>query len=194
MHLSSNKGLATMEAAVVGGTVSKLGGGKFANGATSATFAFLYNHLMHITGGMREGTNPFGHTALAVEGAGLFSYGNNTPLGSDSLAYITEQSKVRDQLITIIPTTPQQDVAAIEYFVAKPGMNSVSILDNCSVRASEALIAARVPVDGSLFPGGLARQTAKLPGVQTFYIPKGGQVPSALVDIIKQRFPPSSVP
>jgi filamentous hemagglutinin len=47
MHLSSNKGLATMEAAVVGGTVSKLGGGKFANGATSATFAYVFNSLAH---------------------------------------------------------------------------------------------------------------------------------------------------
>ncbi len=154
----------------------------------------MFNHLMHVTGGMREGTNPFGHTALAVEGAGMYSYGNGTPLGSDPLAYITDQSLVRDQLITIIPTTPQQDAAAAEFFSTKSGMNSVGILDNCSVRTSQALQVSGVPVSGSGFPGGLARQTSTLPGVQNFYIPKGGAIPQALVDIVKQRFTSPSVP
>ncbi|MBO7609283.1 MAG: hypothetical protein J6S96_03655 [Muribaculaceae bacterium] len=34
--------------AVVGGTVSELGGGNFANGAMTAAFAFLFNHLGHL--------------------------------------------------------------------------------------------------------------------------------------------------
>lgn len=95
---------------------------------------------------------------------------------------------------TIIPTTAEQDAAAIEYFGTKPGMNSVGIIDNCAVRTSEAPISAGQPIDGSGFPGAVARQTATLAGVQTFYIPKGGQVPQALVDIIRQRFTPPNGP
>lgn len=193
-NLPKNVGVRIAAEAVAGGTASAIGGGKFRNGALTGAYGYLFNHLMHITGGMREGTNPFGHSALAVEGAGLYSYGNSTPLGSDPLSYITDQSLVRDQLITIIPTTSQQDAAAVEFFSTKPGMNSVGILDNCSVRTSQALQVSGVPIDGSGFPGALARQTATLPGVQTFYIPKGGAIPQALVDIIRQKFTPPSVP
>ena len=32
---------------VVGGTISELGGGNFANGAVTAAFAFMFNHLKH---------------------------------------------------------------------------------------------------------------------------------------------------
>jgi len=35
--------------AIVGGTASKLGGGKFANGAVSAAFVHMYNHISHPT-------------------------------------------------------------------------------------------------------------------------------------------------
>ncbi|MCF6325337.1 MAG: hypothetical protein L3J89_13630 [Gammaproteobacteria bacterium] len=34
-------------AAVVGGTVSVIGGGKFGNGATSAAFVYMFNHFAH---------------------------------------------------------------------------------------------------------------------------------------------------
>lgn len=33
--------------AVVGGTIAELGGGNFANGAMTAAFAFLFNHVLH---------------------------------------------------------------------------------------------------------------------------------------------------
>jgi hypothetical protein len=46
-------------AAIVGGTASKLGGGKFANGAVSGAFVHMYNFTAHITasgsGGMGYG-------------------------------------------------------------------------------------------------------------------------------------------
>jgi hypothetical protein len=149
---------------------------------------------MHVTGGVRESTNPFGHSALAVEGAGMFSYGNSTPLGSDPLAYIAAQSELRDQQITIIPTTPEQDAAALDYFVGKPGMNSVGIIDNCVVRCNEALGSAGIQNNAAPFPGSLARETMQIPGAQTYYILKGGQIPQALVDTIRQRFTPPNVP
>jgi len=37
----------TAMAAIVGGTASKLGGGKFANGAVSGAFVHMYNHMAH---------------------------------------------------------------------------------------------------------------------------------------------------
>ncbi|EJL79761.1 RHS repeat-associated core domain protein containing protein [Polaromonas sp. CF318] len=176
--------------AIAGGVGSEIAGGKFRNGAATAAFGYLFNNLMHITGGMRERTNPFGHSALAVEGAGMFSYGNNTLLGSDPLAYISKQSELRDQQITIIPTTAEQDAAALSYFAGKPGKNSVGIIDNCVVRTNEALGAAGISNNAAAFPGSLARETMKIPGAETYYIPKGGQIPQALIDTIKQRFAP----
>jgi len=35
--------------AIVGGTASRLGGGKFANGAVSAAFVHMYNAMGHVT-------------------------------------------------------------------------------------------------------------------------------------------------
>ena len=36
-----------MTAAVVGGTASALGGGKFANGAVTGAYTMLFNHIAH---------------------------------------------------------------------------------------------------------------------------------------------------
>lgn len=38
----------TIAAAVVGGTVSELGGGNFANGAITASFGYMFNHLVSV--------------------------------------------------------------------------------------------------------------------------------------------------
>lgn len=56
-QLSSAPLVQAAQAAVVGGTVSELAGGSFANGAYSATFVFLFNHLAHAEeqGGGRNG-------------------------------------------------------------------------------------------------------------------------------------------
>ena len=46
-------GRSTAGAAIVGGTASELGGGKFANGAVSAAFVHMYNHMAHNINGHR---------------------------------------------------------------------------------------------------------------------------------------------
>ncbi len=38
-----------MASSVLGGTVSRIGGGKFANGAVTGTFARLFNNELHRT-------------------------------------------------------------------------------------------------------------------------------------------------
>lgn len=58
-----------------------------------------------IGGGVRSWTNPFGHVGMAITGHGMFSYGNDTPLGSSVADYIQSQSQSRNQLITLIPPT-----------------------------------------------------------------------------------------
>lgn len=141
--------------------------------------------LLVVTGGVRESTNPFGHSAAAVQGFGIYSYGNSTQLGSSATLYVQAQSQLRNQLVTVIPTTPAQDAAALAFFNNYPGMNSVGKLDNCTVRTSEGLQAAGLPLDGSLFPGALGRSAAGLPGAQSFFIPQGGPIPEALTYILR---------
>lgn len=47
--------------------------------------------ILVIENGPTEG-NPIGHTAIAVTGHGVFSFGNNTKLGSSSTAYIQREA------------------------------------------------------------------------------------------------------
>ena len=138
-----------------------------------------------IGGGVRSWTNPFGHVGLAITGHGMFSYGNSTPLGSSVTDYIQSQSQSRNQLITLIPATAAQDAAAAYYLALNhPGMNDVGKLDNCAVRTNEGLMAGGKPSLQSPFPGGLSRAAGTLPGAQTFFIPQGGPIPAALLNIL----------
>ncbi|HCH0556690.1 TPA: RHS repeat protein [Pseudomonas aeruginosa] len=138
-----------------------------------------------IGGGVRSMTNPFGHVGLAITGHGMFSYGNSTPLGSSVTDYIQSQSQSRNQLVTLIPATAAQDAAAASYLeLNHPGMNDVGKLDNCAVRTNEGLMAGGKPSLQSPFPGGLSRAAGTLPGAQTFFIPQGGPIPAALLNIL----------
>lgn len=46
----------TVESAVLGGAASVLGGGKFANGAETGAFGYLFNHLLHMQLNSQQGT------------------------------------------------------------------------------------------------------------------------------------------
>lgn len=148
--------------------------------------------LVVVTGGYRGGMNVFGHTAMAVEGHGMFSYGNDTPLGSSLADYLRDQSRYRDQQITFVRTSPSQDAAAAAFFASRPGMNSVGYLDNCAVRTNQGLAAAGLPVSGIPFPGGVARNATVLPGAQSFYDPKHGSLPESVIrrlPVFKKKLP-----
>ncbi|KRG83249.1 hypothetical protein ABB33_14555 [Stenotrophomonas acidaminiphila] len=139
-----------------------------------------------IGGGMRNDSyNFFGHVGMAITGYGMFSYGNDTPLGGSVTDYIQSQSQFRNQLITLIPTTAAQDAAAAYYLALNhPDKNDVGYFDNCAVRTNEGLMAGGLPSLQSPFPGGLSRAAGMLPGAQTFFIPQGGQIPAALLKIL----------
>lgn len=120
----------------------------------------------------------------AVQGYGMSSYGNSTNLGSSVSDYLTGQSKMRNQQITIIPTTPAQDALARDFIAKHPGKNDVGILDNCAVRTNQLINAAGVPTSEIPFPGGTARDVANLPRAKTYYIPQNGPIPKDILDIL----------
>jgi RHS repeat-associated protein len=148
--------------------------------------------IVVVTGGTRDGSvNIAGHSAVGVTGAGIFSYGNQTPLGSSVESYVSSQANDRDQVITIIPTTLAQDAAALRYLLEHPGMNGVGYIDNCAARTSGALTAAGFDMGTSLFPRGVGRDAANLPGAQTYTVPQGTSAPASLTDALKPFAPPN---
>lgn len=139
--------------------------------------------ILVITGGVRtDSMNFFGHTGLAIENFGMVSFGNNTPLGSSTLNYLSSQSQFRAQLVTHIPTTAAQDANAAS--VAEDMDPEVGYADNCAVRTNRILTAAGVPTQGIPFPGGMARDVASLPGVTNYFIPRNGPIPTSLYNLL----------
>lgn len=135
--------------------------------------------MLVITGGVRDGSmNVFGHSASAVQKNGMSSFGNNTAKGSSVSDYLTRESKVREQTVTVLSTTPKQDAAAIKQIDSYPNMN-VGLVDNCAVHTSEVLTAAGVNVSEP-FPGGVARAAAAQPNSVTYTIPQNGAIPPGL--------------
>lgn len=135
--------------------------------------------------------NPFGHTALAITGRGVFSYGNgNGGDGSniirDSLAeYIARESGRRRTVIWVIPTTPAQDAAAAAAGSAMDHASPVSkeglIFDNCSSRSHGLLDAAGIPD----FSDGLPRIWPGTGGGRAWRNGAGGyEIPQGSITII----------
>jgi RHS repeat-associated protein len=101
--------------------------------------------------------NPAGHTAIAISGYGVFSFGNGNPnipgqnlIGGSLWDYIVREVPRRSSVIYIIKTTPDQDRQAVDALLAmdkEPRLkDGLSILfDNCSTRANRALDAAGIP-------------------------------------------------
>jgi hypothetical protein len=144
--------------------------------------------IVIFTGGVRNVlSNPFGHVAAAVQGFGMASYGNATPLGSSVAAYLSSQSQLRNQQINIIPTTPEQDARAAAFIRNNPNLQNIGLLENCAVRTNQILNAAGIATNGIPFPGGTARDVQNLPGAMTYYMGKGSAIPSGL-DSALSRF------
>jgi RHS repeat-associated protein len=153
--------------------------------------------------------NPVGHSAIAITGRGVFSFGNSTPLGSSASDYVSKQSSNRDSTITIIKTTPEQDAAAAKYLTdtAASGKSLGIATDNCSSRTNGALDAAGIPgltvpvaiPATPVTPGGLVNVPAptNIPGTAgaraaaaggtTITVPKGS---TTVPQQVKQFDPP----
>jgi len=114
----------------------------------------------------------------------MYSYGNDTPIGSNVQNYLQSQMALRNQVVTYIPTTPEQDAQMINFYNQFHGMNSVGKFDNCAARTNLALNAGGVPTQDIPFPGGLSRDVGSLPGAQQFFIPQGGPIPQGLMNLL----------
>ena len=91
--------------------------------------------------------NPIGHTAIAITGHGIYSFGNNTKCGSSLSNYLQREAPRRNTVIYIIKTTPAQDAAALAD-LQKNGKCDRTLpitFGNCSSIANNALTAAGVP-------------------------------------------------
>ena len=148
-----------------------------------------------IEDGPTEG-NPVGHTAIAITGRGVFSFGNSTPLGSSTTDYLQRESPRRNQTVTIIKTTPEQDAAAAKELLKQNDNGTINRYpDNCSARSNAALDAAGIPQVGPdstkigqqsplliqptgpdpAIPGTAGARAQATPGSQTIEIPKNSQ-------------------
>ena len=58
--------LRTSIAAVVGGTASKIGGGKFSNGAVSGAFVHMFNHEASVIGKIKNSLNAIKNKAISI--------------------------------------------------------------------------------------------------------------------------------
>ncbi|MGN6482701.1 RHS repeat-associated core domain-containing protein [Luteibacter sp.] len=140
-----------------------------------------------IAGGRRtDSINAFGHIGIAVEGYGMASYGTDTPLGSSSEAYVGSQALSRDQVISVIGTTPSQDTAAINMITSQLNTNGAGLIDNCAVKVTLIMHAAGVRSSDAAFPGAVSRSVAGLTGTKTWYLTRNQPIPKDLLEILRR--------
>ncbi|ULA61804.1 MAG: hypothetical protein LZF60_380016 [Nitrospira sp.] len=116
--------------------------------------------------------NPAGHTAIAISGYGVLSYGNGTQLGTDLSSYVARESANRETLIYLIRTTPDQDAAALASLLGEEGRLRGIFSDNCATRTNKALDAIGLPdtLAPNFLPGS-AGARAEASGVKPFFVP-----------------------
>ncbi|MEW5251355.1 RHS repeat-associated core domain-containing protein [Microbulbifer discodermiae] len=149
-------------------------------------------HTAVIINGATEG-NPFGHTAVATSGSGVYSFGNATQLGSSVTGYLEREAPKRNTNVIVINTSKKQEEAINKYLGTRRDDLPPWILglfpdptDTCSTRTSEALNSAGL-IDpytfGPSFPTDVVAQAEfwrqQLGGV-IYVVPKGGAVPPEL--------------
>src|SRR6266404_2175775 len=97
---------------------------------------------------------PIGHTALAITGRGVFSFGNGDKMATDNKGnimggdlsdYLYRETRRRNTRLYIIKTSPAQD-AAIEQKLREIAANEPQLVDdwgiafdNCSTRSNRGL-------------------------------------------------------
>ncbi|ATQ66729.1 sugar-binding protein [Methylosinus trichosporium OB3b] len=100
--------------------------------------------LVITSGGISS--NPFGHSALAFTGQGVYSYGTADLYGSSTTAYIQGQLVSRSVTITTLKTTSEQEESMANYYKQNYGRGTKYsvISNNCANAAAGALSGAGV--------------------------------------------------
>jgi len=98
-----------------------------------------------IENGPTEG-NPVGHTAIAITGQGVYSFGNSTKCGTSLRDYLRREAPRRNTTIYVIKTTPAQDAAALAYLKAQGKCDRTLPITfgNCASISNGALTAADI--------------------------------------------------
>ncbi|MBU2714126.1 RHS repeat-associated core domain-containing protein, partial [Zooshikella harenae] len=151
-----------------------------------------------INNGPTDG-NPIGHSAIAITGHGVYSYGNSTPLGSSTSDYLKREAPRRNTVVTVIPATAEQDKAALNYLKQYPDNTlpdwRVGLItgENCATRTSGALSAAGLAEGKTISPfnvismGGAA---ARVTGGKHYIVPKTPIESSPVIPTELNQFEP----
>lgn len=131
--------------------------------------------------------NPFGHTAIAFEGGGIYSFGNNYPLGGSLSAYLLREAPRRDTKVVILNTTPEQEAQMTKYLLQLSNKPLQKWPGNCAERTSGAMQSAGLPYSEAYptsWPLSVLYQALgwkNALGGATYSIPKGStQIPQIL--------------
>jgi hypothetical protein len=102
--------------------------------------------------GLGSSGNPLGHVAVAVQGDGVFSYGNGTPSGSSTTDYLNAQAALRDTTVIILDVTPQQASGTANYFQQNSNIPVTLWGNNCVAISNTGLTAGGINLT-ELVPG-----------------------------------------
>ncbi|MDD5276961.1 MAG: RHS repeat-associated core domain-containing protein [Methylovulum sp.] len=142
--------------------------------------------------------NPFGHTAIATTGSGVYSPGNNPNdpsrnyQGSSLTDYLAVEAARRDTTVYALPTTPDQEKAVINYMKSKTTRPEI-FPDNCAARVGTSLKAGSVNLSDPFIPG-ISLPTGPFPstlvralqnlesqgGATSIVIPRNSSIPASL--------------
>jgi len=116
----------------------------------------------------------------------VFSFGNDTDLGSSLTKYLEREAPRRNTTVFRIQTTAEQEAAILEYLRQFTRRNAVGVYpDNCVNRTNLALRAGQVDIPEPLspVPDSLLRAMLNLErrgGAQRMFLPRYGEVPTSL--------------
>ena len=126
--------------------------------------------------------NPAGHTASAVTGKGVYSYGNSTAAGTSFAGYIAREAGRRDTVVTVTRTSAAQDSKVMDYFNSFPDTSlphwakGIITDQTCASRASGALRAAGETLYTNPYPSYLKNYMEKNMETDRYVIPRGSKV------------------
>ena len=124
-------------------------------------------------------TSPFGHSATSTTGAGVYSFGNSTPLGSSFSDYLLNQAQKRDTTVLVFNNTSKaQDQAALSYWSSFPTSILTSTWpDSCAHRSAEGFKQAGFTLLDTGLPNDIYLQLKYFYTPKVYSIPQGSKTP-----------------
>lgn len=130
-------------------------------------------------------SNPFGHSALAFSGRGVYSYGTAHQFGSSATKYLQDQSAYRSNILVVLQTTPEQENSMIKSMMSASGSAYSYTENNCATTNIDALAAAGITSwmpNISFLPAAVRDTAWEQPNSQSHFLPVGSVAPSFIQD------------